>query len=471
MKIIYCFLLVLVLPLSLYSQEYNEDITYLLDPSITDAEIGSQRDEQTRIYNTLNPYYAEVCTATQYLPLVERANNGGTGGHATVFLNGACLDESKPYPYLKMCDDSVDLTDPNTSGVGVSLNLMFANVRFIAIPGRDNFMKGPAEWGEMITPEVVERTRQYYLQQPWFDGIELASEQTKDCTCKADQCTKPELKKCLIDKNTGIDFAITFARSSYCARLPMPKQALAKVVESLNVQNTDAYLKSKNGERGYTYDVIVDNCSHLIHNAIAATGFFDAKAKVKSTWYSKIWGPISEIAADLDANIISGGEFGLMSVPVHNINRIAKRSIDLKINDIDEMYKNDSLNKMIFNYNWIPAGSGSMVSVTRQRRNSTAFEEGEVGVSFFFGEEEFEQFMDPTDTDHKTYYSNLCESLSHKKKLHKKAILNAYKWDNTMFKRKLSSEKRQFIEAYKDSLLTSLSKINHDINITETLCR
>lgn len=472
MKYISLALACLLLPISAFSQELNEHKLYLKNPNITDVEVGELRDITTKLYNTATPYYVEVCTASKSIPKVRRTPGSGNGGHATIFLNGACLDDSKEYPLLKMCGDDVDLTDPNTSGVGVTLNLMFSNVRFIAIPGRDNFYKGPASWDEKITPELVEETREYYYKQPWFDGVVLAPEQREDCYCRLPECTKKELKRCMIDKNTGIDFAITYARSSYCTRLPMPKSALTKVVESLNASNTEAFEKHKRGERGYTYDVLTDNCSHLIHNAIAASGFFDPKTKVKPRVINKVWAPASEVAAYVNSNYLSGGEFGLMSVPIHNINRIAFRSMDLAIDDIDEMYKNKDLRKMMAEHDWIPATSGAIVTVMKQRQNNTAFVEGDVGVSFFLAEEHFERFMDPTDSDNESRFSNVCDSLDYLYAKHRTAFRNIEKAEvEASFKRNPDVDKLKFLEEYRNSLITSVIKLKKSIKMAEPYCQ
>src|SRR5688500_3938450 len=73
-------------------------------PSGTEQLTKQQKDIAS--YNSLFPHYAQVCTTTQYVrrsgkldeegkEILER---GGNGGHATIFLKGACLDKSKGFP-------------------------------------------------------------------------------------------------------------------------------------------------------------------------------------------------------------------------------------------------------------------------------------------------------------------------------------------------------------------------------------
>ncbi len=443
--------------------EYNDLILQAQQPEMSDQQRGAYRNLATQIYNEMNPYYAEVCTATQYLPHVPRATKGGTGGHATLFLQGACLDESSEYPKLKMCDETTPQSDPH-KGVGVSLNLMFSNVRFVAIPGRDNFFKGPEKWGQAITPEVVEKTRAYYFSKPWHNNIKIASEERDGCSCINFKCLPNELKQCLIDKNTGIDFAISYARTSYCTKLPLPKEALAKIVSHLNKQNTQAYIQAKNGKRGYKYDVLLDNCSHLIHNALASTGFFDPKKQLSSNLINKLRALPSEWLADLGFTYFTGGEFGYMSVPIHNFNRIAQRSIKLPVKIPELMWKNKDVSKTLSRYSWIPSGSGNMIEVIGMRTNNSSFDEGEVGVGFLLAKEDFEQFTNPYDSDFKPYYSDLCQNLQFHKDNLNTALSKTSMW-LTSLSSKMRFNKRQFYKTYNEAIGISLSKVNDDLDI------
>jgi hypothetical protein len=454
--------------LSVQALEFNDLVLEKAKSSITDGELGIARDEATRVYNTLNPHYAEFCTATQYLPKVERANKGGTGGHATLFLNGACIDESARYPQLKVCDEGVDLTDPVNSGVGISLNLMFANVRFVAIPGRGNFYQGPVSWDQQITPEIVEQTREHYYDSPWFDGINLVEGETQDCECRKTSCNKEDLRKCLIDKNTGIDFAISYARSSFCTRLPMPKEAMNKVIKKLNESNSEAFEKSEDGKRGYTYNVVTDNCSHLIHNALASTGMFDPIKILESGTYNSARAVVSEglNRTPILRHLTAKGEFGYMSLPLHTVVLVANRSINLAIEDAQTMFDNKDIHNTLDNssYSWLPTGAGNVSSVINIRKDNTAFESGSVGVSELYNKEVFDEFTDPTDPDFKKLYSNYCENL----KFHRAKLANGISsieeklrtgwttwWapSTTVFYDKLSSELEDKIKKIDSDLL------------------
>ena len=90
-------------------------------------------------YNALFPYSVEVCAVTQFHQM--GAKPGGWGGHATLFINGAEIDPGASYPRLRLVADGTDLSDPD-AGTGISVNKIFDNVTWVAIPGRDEFFRG-----------------------------------------------------------------------------------------------------------------------------------------------------------------------------------------------------------------------------------------------------------------------------------------------------------------------------------------
>jgi len=281
----------LIIARNSYAFEFNDLVILKNNPNISEQELGEQIDKRNEVYDKMHPHFIEMCTASQYIPEDEItwAVKGGTGGHATLFISSACVDGEKNYPALKMCDRQDDVSDDQPRGVGISLNLMFSNIRFIAIPGRDNFYKGPLGWGETITPFTVEEVKKYYYDKAWFKGIKMVEKQMATCRCKESQCLEDEIIKCYIDKNIGIDFASSLARTSYCTRFPIPKAGIERMVKYLNQRNEDAQ------KNGYKYDVILDNCSHIIHNAIAQTGFFDMKKQLKSTRFNQFRGVVSRL--------------------------------------------------------------------------------------------------------------------------------------------------------------------------------
>ena len=65
----------------------------------------------------------------------------------------------------------------------------------------------------------------------------------------------------------GTDFAINFARTRFCNRLPIKREMLSEVVAYLNQRNRSYRRKD------YHWHMLENNCSHTAGNAVAiATG-------------------------------------------------------------------------------------------------------------------------------------------------------------------------------------------------------
>jgi len=83
-------------------------------------------------YDTLYPQYLQLCAVSRIR--AKFAKEGGSPGHAVMYLKGACKDNSYPYPRIKACDEGSAQT-----GVGISVNKTFKNVNWMAAPGKALF--------------------------------------------------------------------------------------------------------------------------------------------------------------------------------------------------------------------------------------------------------------------------------------------------------------------------------------------
>jgi hypothetical protein len=68
----------------------------------------------------------------------------------------------------------------------------------------------------------------------------------------------------------GTDFALRFARSLFCARLPVIAGMLDQVIAFLNDKNREYF----EGEADYNWSAWADNCSHTLRNALAAANIW-----------------------------------------------------------------------------------------------------------------------------------------------------------------------------------------------------
>src|SRR5215813_14140526 len=111
------------------------------------------------VYEKLFPYYVELCAASQFHSKL-RGEGGGPAGHAILYIKGACKDEDAPFPELRRCSSvSTNPKDPE-HGAGVSVNQMFKNINWVAVPGYDFVFQGGLAPGERLTSarfEVVEQ--------------------------------------------------------------------------------------------------------------------------------------------------------------------------------------------------------------------------------------------------------------------------------------------------------------------------
>jgi hypothetical protein len=218
--------------------------------------------EAQRAYNALFPYYAEVCALTQLHR--KGAKPGGWGGHATLFLNGAAVDRAAGYPRLTLAPEGADLA-ASDSGVGISVNRIFTNVNWVAIPGRDEFFRGRLAPDESLDERRYEATIARAAGAGWFDGIAI------DAALARQRPRTMSLTEFIVRHSIATDFALTFARSVYCARLPLTRELQSRVVDHLNAVNERAR------SAGYAWNPYTNNCSHVVHNALATTGVWDPK--------------------------------------------------------------------------------------------------------------------------------------------------------------------------------------------------
>ena len=215
-----------------------------------------------RVYNSLFPHYVEICAVTQYHK--RDAKPGGWGGHATMFVRGAEIDADAGYPRLRLAESGTDPADAD-AGVGISVNRIFRNVNWVAIPGREEFFHGGIGGDRVLNDALYEAAVRRSAAAGWFAGIAIDDE-----LMRARPASMP-LEEFVVRHSIGTDFALTFARSVYCARLPMTREGIGKVVASLNAANDRARAN------GYVWNAYTNNCSHVLHNALAAAGIWDPK--------------------------------------------------------------------------------------------------------------------------------------------------------------------------------------------------
>jgi len=299
------------------------------------GEIDTQR-----VYNTLFPYYIEACAVTQYHKRGDTP--GGWGGHAAIFMNGAEIDPDAGYPRLRLAAAGADLSRPE-SGVGVSVNRIFTNVNWVAIPGRPEFFRGGLRAGEILDDSFYESAVRRAAAAGWFGGIAVAAELVR---------RKPPgmpLQEFVVRHSIGTDFAVNFARTAYSARLPLRREALGRAIGYLNAVNERARTS------GYTWDAYTNNCSHVAHNALAAAGVWDPKEARAS-------GPMN-VAMDVVSVIraIALRRMSDFSFPANTFVRLYEAGNERPIDDALDASRNHDIVRTM-NDRWLSTGPGALIA-------------------------------------------------------------------------------------------------------------
>jgi hypothetical protein len=211
-------------------------------------------------YDEVFPEYFEYCAASQvkYTKTYFEGSVGGPGGHGFLYVHGLCKDNSKGYPQVKPCEEE-------GSGVGISLDSDYANVKWIAVPGRDLMMNGNHS-PEDINPvslEEIENVKLKAYELEIFKGVELKAEDIAKYKFGSKQ-----YEMAAAEWSIGTDLALRFGRELRCTRTPISKSQVSDLANYLNAEN-DKYYKT---EAVYEWSFVYNNCSHLTLNAGASIG-------------------------------------------------------------------------------------------------------------------------------------------------------------------------------------------------------
>jgi hypothetical protein len=335
-------------------------------------------DEQA--YTALFPWYAEFCAVSEIRKKPDfgaRIVPGGPGGHSLLYLNGVCRVEDAGYPEIAMCD--ADTPAPG-QGVGLSVNDHFSNTNWIATEGRDFFYHGDLAPGESLTREAYARTQTKAEKMGILDGVTFHDK------VFADQPAGMSKIDFMYDMSVSTDYAANFGRDRYCARVPLDRAKMARVVTYLNAENAPY----RSGQKMFEWNVLQNNCAHLAHNALASVGF---------------WSPI---ATDRPL-LIAAFDF---PVPKNEFVNLMRRTNDMVFTDPHALYDDEATRSSLPREGWIATGPGGLAEAERAVRRNEVYDTN-LRLIFYdepvFGhyQQHFEQiFNEPR-------YTNLAVNLSY----------------------------------------------------------
>jgi hypothetical protein len=290
-------------------------------------------------YDALFPYYLELCAVSQIR--AHFAPHGGSPGHAAMYVKGACRDGSTEFPTLKPCGPEVDLTDPE-SGSGVSVNKILRNVNWIATPGKRLFYYGNLEPDEVLDKEKGLAAIYAAEAAGVFEGVDVHGEY------KPPPGDEDALLYLAAAETLGTDFALNFGRTVFCSRLPLERRQLEDVIEYLNDLNRDYAL----GGYDYDWSGYNDNCSHTLHNALAAAG---------------VW-PSKSIAS------YRLGQLANLSVPANEFAELALLSTSFPIDDFERILADPVLRRTLAQRSWLPVRHGAMLELIPVHQKNELYE-------------------------------------------------------------------------------------------------
>jgi hypothetical protein len=168
-------------------------------------------------YEKLFPYYVELCAASQFHSKLT-GEGGGPAGHAILYIKGACKDEDASFPQLRRCQGiATKLNDPE-HGAGVSVNQLFSNVNWVATPGYELVFSGGLAPGERLTLARLRAVEQQAIAKGIYKGVIFHP--------FPGATSDSNLRAFLERAGIGTDLALQFARSVFCARLPVTEAML-----------------------------------------------------------------------------------------------------------------------------------------------------------------------------------------------------------------------------------------------------
>ena len=283
-------------------------------------------DEHT--YASIYPYFAEYCALSEIRKKqgsgVEIIG-GGPGGHSIFYLNNVCRQLDAGYPVLGLCDGPDD--EMTGKGVGLSVNAHFRNANWVAVEGRDFLYDGDLAAGEGVTQASYARTVARAKRMGFLNGVEFHDEVFDD---------KPagmSTQDYMYEVSAATDYATGFGRDRYCARVPLDRNRMDRIIQHLNAVNRP-YREGK----PFEWDVLRNNCAYLAHNALAVAG---------------LW-PEWPVDRPL---LIAAFDF---PVPKNEFVNVMRRTNDFPIADPDAMHQDDAARSELLREGFLPTQPGAL---------------------------------------------------------------------------------------------------------------
>jgi hypothetical protein len=145
----------------------------------------------------------------------------------------------------------------------------------------------------------------------------------------------PNLADFIASEGIGTDLALQFARSEFCARVPITEPMLDEIIAFLNDKNREYF----EGEADYNWNVWADNCAHTLRNALAA---------------ANIWSPLSVRA-------VKFRQIFNLAVPANEFVNLAELGTKGNIDDYREIQRDGPERDAFHEFHWLPTRHGALL--------------------------------------------------------------------------------------------------------------
>ena len=278
------------------------------------------------VYDELFPYYVELCATSQFR---SKLKGRGRGRRPRGHVHQRRLQgRAGVIPAVAAMSRGVatELDDPE-HGAGVSVGRWFRNVNWVAIPGYKLFYQGNLEMGERLTQAHFDATVRDAIDKGVYKGVEFHDYPAAS--------SGASLENFIANHGIGTDFALQFARSAFCARLPVTEPMLDEVIAFLNDKNHE-YAE---GDADYNWSVWADNCVHTLRNALAA---------------ANIWSPLSVRAVKIL-------QLFNLAVPANEFVNLAELGTEGNIADYRQIQEDGPQRDALHEFDWLPTRHGALL--------------------------------------------------------------------------------------------------------------
>jgi hypothetical protein len=187
---------------------------------------------------------------------------GEAGGHAVIYLHGACRSRRDPAGQLAPCGSAE--AEPG-EGAGLSMNAHFRNAAWVATPGRGFLLEADLPPGSAVTRATYAAVQERAKRLGIYDGVAFHEEVFDDMPAGWSR------RDWQYEMSVGTDYGIALARGRFCARIPVTEAQRDTMIGFLNDKNRPY----REGRAEFHWSLFRDNCIHLAHNALAAAGFWE----------------------------------------------------------------------------------------------------------------------------------------------------------------------------------------------------